>query len=250
MHAQPFVPWEEPLSEQSGYAPARSCGAKVNISDTERLLSLAGGAALMLNGLFGPRRSRPLSTLVAAGLIYRGASGNCMGYRLLGTSTAPRDGLNAASGVPAGHGVRIRESIDIRRPAADLFEFWKRLDNLPSVMRRLISVKETGAGTSHWIAAGPLGATLEWDAEIFTEGENEFLAWRSLPGGDVDTAGSVHFRPLEGNRGTNVEVVLKYDPPGGLWVARLASLIGMGAEQGIREDLKRFKSVMEATAPK
>ncbi|HEY8503027.1 MAG TPA: cyclase, partial [Gemmataceae bacterium] len=66
-----------------------------------------------------------------------------------------------------------------------------------------------------------------------------------LEGSDVDTAGSVHFRKAPGDRGTEVRVVMKYDPPGGRAADRIASLFGASPEQYVEEDLRRFKSVME-----
>ncbi len=68
---------------------------------------------------------------------------------------------------------------------------------------------------------------------------------RSLPGSQVDTAGSVHFKPLGKDRGTVVKVSLKYDPPGGKVGAAIAWLFGKGVEQQLDDDLRRFKSVME-----
>ncbi|MBX3441563.1 MAG: SRPBCC family protein [Planctomyces sp.] len=237
--------------DASGFEPASRCSRRVNVSHSERNVSRIAGAALLLNGLCGPRSTRPLSLLSAAGLLYRGATGHCHGYEALGISTAWKDHADegAAAAVPAQHGVKVHESVVIQRSPEDLFQFWKNLEGLPAAMRHLESVTESGAGKSHWVARGPMGIKLEWDAEIFTEGDHEFIAWRSLPGGDVDTAGSVHFRPLPENRGTLVEVVLKYDPPGGKWAARLASLLGVGAEREIREDLRRVKALLEAGAP-
>src|SRR5205085_7027914 len=88
--------------------------------------------------------------------------------------------------------------------------------------------------------------TIEWDAEILVDNEPEVISWRSLEGSDVDTAGSVHFNPAPGGRGTEVRVVLKYDPPAGKVGALIAKMFGEAPEQQIEEDLRRFKQIMEA----
>ncbi len=75
---------------------------------------------------------------------------------------------------------------------------------------------------------------------------NELIAWRSLEGVDVDNAGSVRFRPAPGNRGTEVTVELNYEPPAGRIGVTIAKLFGEEPEQQVREDLRRFKQVMEA----
>ena len=88
--------------------------------------------------------------------------------------------------------------------------------------------------------------SVEWDAEIFNERDKELIAWRSLPGGDIETAGSVHFQPLGEGRGTAVNVSMKYNPPGGKLGDAVASLLGSGLARQIKDDLHRFKSIMEA----
>ena len=113
-------------------------------------------------------------------------------------------------------------------------------------MRHLVSVQTTGEGRSHWTAKGPFDLRVEWDAEIITERENELIGWRSVGKSEVDTAGSVHFIPEPGGRGTEVRVELKYDPPGGQLGSQDASLLGQAPDRQIREDLRRFKAVMES----
>ena len=221
---------------------ARGEGRHVNVGDTERWLSLLGGGALALLGL--SRRSLPGLGLAAVGgsLLYRGASGHCSLYQALGVSTAEARG--PATAVPASHGFKVEESVLVNRPAAELFRYWRNSENLGRFMQNLQSVTVHGS-RSHWVACGPLGMKVEWDAEIYTERENELIGWRSLEGSAVDTAGSVHFVPQGHDRGTLVRVALKYDPPGGKAGAVLAGLFGKAPESLVREDLRRFKRVME-----
>jgi uncharacterized membrane protein len=131
------------------------------------------------------------------------------------------------------------------RPAHELFHFWRDFENLPRIMRHLELVQVLSPTRSHWVADGPLSLRFEWDAEIITEKENALIGWRSLPGSAVDTAGSVHFTPLAGGAGTEVKVVLKYNPPAGKVGAAIAGLMGQSPDQQIAEDLRTFKWVME-----
>jgi uncharacterized membrane protein len=126
-----------------------------------------------------------------------------------------------------------------------LYQFWRNLENLPKFMSHLQSVRNLGNLRSHWVARGPLGVGVSWDAEIITERENELIGWRSLPGSAVDNAGSVHFRRGPGGRGTEVKVTLKYDPPAGKVGAAVARLFGSAPEQEIQDDLRRLKQLME-----
>ena len=118
----------------------------------------------------------------------------------------------------------------IARPRDELFQYWRRFENLPRFMDNLESVTMLDGRRSHWVAKGPLGARVEWDAEIHNEIPDELLAWRSLPGSEVDQAGSVHFTPAEGG-GTEVRVVLRYTVPGGKVGDAVAHLLGSDPER-------------------
>jgi uncharacterized membrane protein len=141
--------------------------------------------------------------------------------------------------------VKIERTMVISRPARDLYAFWIDLERLPHVLNHLKRVDANGE-QSHWVARGPFEMDIEWDAEVLSDRENELIAWRSLPGGDIETAGSVHFRPLAQNRGTEVSVSLKYNPPGGKLGALVASWLGADLEEMVAEDLQRFKQLMES----
>jgi uncharacterized membrane protein len=143
-------------------------------------------------------------------------------------------------------GIHVRESIRLEVPRGDVFRFWRRLENLPLFMNHLERVTDGGDGRSHWVTAGPAGLTVEWDAEIINEVENRVLAWRSLPGSDVVTAGSVNFDAVRGGRSTQVSVHLQYAPPAGKAGTLVASLFGREPSQTIREDLRHFKQLLEA----
>jgi uncharacterized membrane protein len=179
---------------------------------------------------------------VGGALVYRGLSGHSSIYKALDLNTAQPRG--PATSVPAGHGFKLEHSVTINRPAADLYRFWRDFSNLPRCMRHLESVRSEG-NRSHWVARGPMGVTVSWDAEIINERPNELIAWRSLEGSTVDTAGSVHFQTLSHDRGTEVRVSLKYDPPAGKAGAWAAWLFGKAPEQEVQEDLRRFKAFME-----
>jgi uncharacterized membrane protein len=223
--------------------PAHGFSGGKNVGDVERALSIGAGLGMTMAGLArGKLRGLALSALGAA-LVWRGYTGRCQCYAALGINTAKR---NPATGVPAGQGYKLEKQIKINRSPEALFKFWRQLENLPQVMRHLKEVRQIDKQRSHWIAEGPIGKDVEWDAEIINERENEMIAWRSLPDGDIDTAGSVHFEPLEHGQGTEMSVALKYNPPAGKVGAQIASLLGAGLEKKLDEDLSRFKKRMEA----
>lgn len=147
--------------------------------------------------------------------------------------------------VPHRHGYRIEKVVTINKPRGVLYEYWRNFSNLPLIMRHLESVQPIDYKRSHWIAKGPAGLKVEWDAEIINEVENEVIGWRSLEGSAIDNAGSVRFTDSPVGRGTEVRVTLKYDPPAGAIGAAVAKLFGESPDLQIRDDLRRFKMLME-----
>lgn len=134
----------------------------------------------------------------------------------------------------------------IKRVPRDLYQFWRRVDNLPNVMSHVRSVEPINHYRSHWVVDTLPGApTIEWDADIINEVENERIEWKTLQGTLVEHAGSVVFEPLD-EKHTLLTVTLQYDPPGGPVGATMASLLGQDPTKKIREDLLRFKAAMEA----
>jgi uncharacterized membrane protein len=198
--------------------------------------ALGGGVLLVLFG--ASRRSIPGLCLTAAGtpLVYRGVAGRWPG-------TVAGDTRTDLAGA---RGVHVRESVRLEKPIDEVFSFWRRLENLPRFMDHLESVRETGDKQSHWTARGPADMRVEWDAEIINEVPNQVIGWRSLPGSQISTAGSVNFDAVRGGRSTQVTVNLQYSAPAGRAGDLLARVFGRAPSQTIREDLRRLKQVLEA----
>jgi uncharacterized membrane protein len=188
------------------------CDRSSSLVDAENWLALGAGAVLLLVG--ASRRSTAGACLAvsSAPLLYRGITGR---WPAVLNGSAEPDSTRTAQ-------------------------------NLPQFMTHLDRVTEGADGRSHWVTSGPAGLAVEWDAEIINDVENKVLAWRSLPGSDVVTAGSVNFDAARGGRSTQVSVHLQYAPPARKAGAVVASLFGREPSQTIREDLRQFKQLLEA----
>lgn len=219
----------------------------VNLSFPERLISGAGGAALVAYSL--KRRTAP-SILMGLGgsvLMVRAFSGYCPLYGALGINTAKGAEGGSAISVPYGRGVRVEHEVTIARPVDQVYRFWRDFENLPRFMSHLESVRDLGGHRSHWSTRGPAGRQVEWDAELINEIDNELIGWRSLPGSDVDHAGSVHFQETPG--GTTVRVILRYDPPAGKVGAAAARVLGEEPQHQLECDLATLKEMLEQEQP-
>lgn len=146
-------------------------------------------------------------------------------------------------GVPTT--LHVRHSIIVNRPPEELYKLWHNFEELPRFMNHLVSVKKDGANRWHWVAKGPAGTTVEWDAEIIDDRLNEAIVWRSSGNADVNHAGSVRFERAPANRGTIVRVEMEYRPPAGRIGARIAQMLGQSPEKQVRIDLLRFKQWAE-----
>jgi uncharacterized membrane protein len=215
-----------------------------NVPSNERIGSIAAGAALI--GLAIWKRSLGTMLLAAGGaaLIHRGVTGHCHIYEKLGINSRQ---LNAETGVPGNKGIKINEEITIHRPATDIYRFWRQPENLARFMEHVKSVEEIDDLRSRWVVTGPAGTDLEWMATILTDHEDELISWESLPGAEVQNAGSVRFEPVDHDT-TRVRVTLQYQPPAGVLGAAVAKWFGEAPDQQLREDLGRLKQLLETTA--
>lgn len=229
----------------------------VNIGRVERWLSMVAGGALAAYAF--KRREVPggAAAIAGAALLYRGTTGHCDIYQALGinradvvtahekgTGMVADRGSDTRAQLGGPRGIHVEESVTINRPLPELYRFWRNFENLPQFMQHLQSVSVREEGISHWVAKGPAGMRVEWDARIINEVDNKVIGWQSLEGSTVSTAGSVNFD--EDPHGTRLTVHLQYNPPGGKLGAGIAKMFGEEPNQTIREDLRRLKQLMEA----
>jgi uncharacterized membrane protein len=224
-----------------------SRGMPVNVGRRERWISAVAAAAVTAYAL-RRRRGRAAILPIAGALLSRAVSGRCAVNQMLGRNSALDGSVSPGTSVRRGEGVRVDEWIVVNRPRYEVYRFWRNLENLPRFMDHLESVTVLDEERSHWVAKGPAGTRVEWDAVIYHEIPNELIAWRSLEGSEVDNAGSVHFSPTE-NGDTEVRVVLRYAPPAGKAGAVVAWLFGEEPSLQVAEDLRRLKQVVEAAEP-
>lgn len=169
-----------------------------------------------------------------------GVTGAVLGITALDVLTAVRAGSVRGGGV-----VELTAATTVRRPVADVYAFWRRLDNLPTFMAHLEEVRTTGERTSRWRATAPFGRTVEWDAEITDEEPGVRIGWSSTGDADVPNTGKVWFVPAPDGESTEVHVLMAYRIPGGKIGKAVARYFGEEPHQQVDDDLRRFKQVVE-----
>ena len=142
--------------------------------------------------------------------------------------------------------VSVSAATTVNKPPQEVYAFWRDLEHLPEFMAHVREVTTTDGGRrSHWVAEAPVRGTVAWDAEIVEDSPGSALRWRSTDRAEIPNEGSVEFAPAPGGRGTEVRVHLAYAQPGGRAGRVVAKLLGEAPDQQIRDDLTRFKQVME-----
>lgn len=212
---------------------------RINVARGERIASAIGGGLLTLLGL----KQRSIGGLVLSALggylVYRSATGHDPIYERLDFDTSEPESQTQS--------VRIVEQITVNKPRGELYAFWRDVEHLPLFMRHLESVKHVDQRISLWTARLPKNmGTLNWRAEVYEDQPGELIAWRSLEHADIHNAGEVRFKDAPGDRGTEIQVTIEYSPPAAQVGVTLAGLFNPLFSQMIKEDIRRFKSYMEA----
>lgn len=164
---------------------------------------LAGGS-LIAYGLGTRSKKGAAAALVGGGIIWAGT-------RISGQA-----------------GYEAHKTVTVNAPPEALYQYWRRLENLPSILQHLESVQQMDSRRSRWIGKSPAGFAVQWDTEITQDEPDQRIAWTSVPDADACSEGSVEFTP--GPRGTQVKVYLRCQK-------------AMVSE--LDQDLRRFKQLME-----
>lgn len=217
----------------------QEAGGIVNVGQNERMVSVGLGAFLLSSGLNNLTRhpiKGLLRTVLGGALLYRGVSGHCPVYASMGKT-------KGVSHTPA---INIRTGLIVNKPRQEVYEFWRKLENLPLFMKHLGSVTEIDAKHSHWEADIPGGiGKVKWNAEIVKEEEGSLIGWQSIPNSMVNNAGKVTFRDALGGEGTELDVVITYHAPAGELGAGIAKTLNPVLEKMVRQDIMNFKEYIE-----
>lgn len=241
-----------------------------NVDQTERQIAVVAGGLLLAHALFTRSRTSLLTGAVGAALIWHGQSQRSPLYDALQMNTAraplwgngnewqPQGGgprqparqlgvQDQSSSQPeaSAHTIEIERAVTINKPAAELYNYWRKLENLPNFMQHLQKVEQRGEKQSHWEARLVGGLPVSWDAEIIEEKPYERIAWQTLPDAQIQQHGEVTFKSTSDERETIVKVNIKYTPPGGIIGETFAQLLNGVTAQQVKDDISRFKSLME-----
>lgn len=199
----------------------------------ERLLSILGGSYLMFKALSNKKKSFMKATS-GGYLLYRGATGHCPISNAIGRSEVDELG-----------DINIITSLTINKPRSEVYEFWRKLENLPLVMNHLERVTILDEKYSEWEAKIPGGmGSITWKSEIVEDEPGVRLGWQSVPDSTIENTGNINFRDA-GKFGTEVRAVIAYRAPFGSPGEGVAKLMNPVFKEMVRDDIKNFKKYLE-----
>jgi uncharacterized membrane protein len=173
------------------------------------------------------------------------ATGSVVGVTALDLFTAMRMSRSGKDTTKEAERMQLKAAVTVREPLSEVFAAWENFENFPLFMNHLESVENTTNRRSRWQAKGPMGRSVEWEAEVITLTPNEVIEWRSVGGSQIANSGIVRFTPAPGNQGTEVHLYMEYEPPGGKLGELLSTLLGEDPTSKVKDDLRRFKQLME-----
>jgi uncharacterized membrane protein len=211
--------------------------------DASRVGYLVGGGLLLALGLKRGSWLGSLVSVVGADLVTKGLSGQHL-PEIVGIHGLSRRGERAR--IAHTEGVKVERSVSVMCTPQEAYQFIRDLEQWPVYMKHVKSVEVLDDRRSHWVVKAPAGTTVEWAAEIINDVPNEVIAWRSINSPDIESAGSLNFEPLPGNRGTMICASFQYLPPAGVVGVAIAKLFGEEPEIQVKDDLRRLKQLLEA----
>jgi uncharacterized membrane protein len=210
------------------------CTSGINVGLWDRWLSMAVGTVLATKGLFRRWPGGLVLTLGGGYLVYRGWTGRCSTYRAMGVESVDQPVVD------------VHQQVTVAREPDEVYRFWRDFNNLPKFIKHLARVTPTGDGRAHWVVQLPGGYDIAWDTEIVEDREGVQFVCEPTAGQDIEGRGEIHFNQAPGDRGTEVHVRLIYRPSGDLLRDTAAWAMKALASMQLKEDLRRFKQVIES----
>ena len=207
---------------------------RTNVSDEGRVVSALAGSLLLY---FVARKHKFDSLLLFGGsyLLYRAISGHCPVSSLLHSDHR---------GSATGSNVNIRTHVIVNKSRAEVYSFWRRLENWPLFMRHLENVDELDNNTSAWRLKLPGMGEVRWEARILKEEKDSELSWHSVADAPIESTAKINFSDTPGNA-TRVDVMLSYRAPGGAIGERIARLLTPAFRERVEDDIRNFKRYFE-----
>jgi uncharacterized membrane protein len=223
---------------------ARRASSRVNVGEVERWASAIGGGLLALHGLRRGTSGGLALAVLGGALVHRGVTGHSQVYCALNIDTSGKHRADAEEHVHKG--ILLEHTTTINRTPMEVYDFVKDPANHHRYMEHVESVRLGEDGTFDWAIEGPFGSTWRFRSRHINEVPGHLVAWKTLPGGDIESAGAIRLEPAWDGRGTEVTMEINFEPPAGAVGLAIAKILGHDPDARVRENLRRLKNLLEA----
>ncbi len=230
---------------QHGVAYDNISKTKVNLNQTERILSAVMGGLLFKRNITNFSLPGLLKLVAGGALVRRGVTGHCNVYDALKVNSNIQN--EQAYPGASENAVPVRAQMTVQTPPFETYQLWRDPANQAWIMGHFAKVDSISMDRAHWKLRAPIN--LEWDALIVADSPGEFISWETLPGAGLPNEGTVRFVPAESG-GTRLIFEGYFDPPAGALAMSLMKLIGVTPESVLGKALRRFKHMAEMGLPK
>lgn len=203
-----------------------------NVGYTERLVSVFLGGLLLSKGIVNPFKPK---FWYGAYLTYRGFTGRCLIYDQLDIDAKK------------SHAVNIRGEFVIEKPAREVYNYWRNLNNIPSSINHLIDVEMVDENLSKW-KSNAFGKffPINWEAEIVKDEPGRLIGWRAVKGSMLPHVGRVDFEESADGLSTKLNIVLSYRPPAGGVGIGISRMLTPVFEKILQAEGMSFKHAIES----
>jgi uncharacterized membrane protein len=229
----------------------RRGGPSINVQDSERLLSVVAGSAAMVLGVLNRSVSGKLATGLGSGLLHRGVTGHCSVYEALGVNTAEHHDKRMHRALGGGREAApshfdVLRSVTVQKSLAEVYGAWKQPALLEQAFTHVAAVAAQPSGELRWTLRDPLGHEHTWNMEVVDDRQNERISWGAGPGAPFTKTMTASVRPAPGDRGTELTLQLRIEPPSGVLGSVLKKLFGKAPAWVAERALGNMKSLLEA----
>jgi uncharacterized membrane protein len=135
-----------------------------------------------------------------------------------------------------------RAAVTIGRSADSLHALWLEPETQSRIWTHFAEVTAKDRHTADWVARGQAGGEYRWRTEVLGVDLGR-IRWSSLEGADVPNTGELVFRPAPGDRGTELHLDVRFDPPGGMVGEAVSKLFHIVPGEIVRKALYKFRAL-------
>lgn len=139
----------------------------------------------------------------------------------------------------------LDESVVIRVPAPEIFDFLKDFSNYPAFLSGVQSVVMDEAGNLRWSLKLRSGVAIRWKASITRVARDQAIGWRSNSGAIFRNSGYFELTPVGDGSSTRLHSRFSFAPPVGVLGYAAVQWLGIDPRRTVSHDLARLKELIE-----